>query len=179
MTKPIAFYSHNYTMLFPEYSTELDTVFTDILDNAPSNATHFEAEILGGVALFDLPVQSPNVEFHHNSSLCYLVRAVAVCVLPESDCKIASLFAKEPDFLAARMSLWSDDDAIRDVVYINKKTPNCTQISEVRTRLLKEALTKIPHHGQQLRADGYVDEDFPISALLHLQRALGCDPTKS
>lgn len=179
MTKPIPFYSHKYTMLFPEYGTELDAVFTDILDNAPSQAKCFEAEFLGSVAIFDLPVQSPNVEFHHNSSLCYLIRAVAVCVLPYPDCNITSLFAEGPDFLSARMSLWSDDDAIRDVVYINNKTPNCTQIPEVRTRLLKEALTRMPHHGQQIRADGYLDEDFPISALLHLQRALGCDPTKS
>ncbi len=169
------FYTHKYTQLFEENATELDAVYTDILDNASPNSK-FNIKGLGDIAVFDIPIESEAIQFHHNGSSCYLIRALAIWVVPDAETNMEALLAKKPDFLVVRASLWSDEDSIRDVTYINDELPNCAHIKAVENRLIKETLTQIPHHGQSATADGYIDEDFPISALLHVQRSLGCNP---
>jgi len=176
MTKLKPFYTHNYTMLYEEYATKLDPVFTDILDNAEPNSKYNSGNILGNLIVFDLPIESHDNEFHHIRSKCYLIRAVGICVATDPNITPKKLFAGKPDFFAARISLWSDEEAIRDVIFINNDLPNCSHIKSVNNRLIKEAVTAIPHPGHQLSVDGYLDEDFPISALLHVQRLLGCNP---
>lgn len=169
------FYTHKYTQLYDQYATNLDAEFSNILDNTPPNSK-FKSKIFGEIAVFNIPLDSCDVQFHHTGSLCYLISALAICVVPTGITDMKTLFANKPDFLVARVSLWSDEDAIRDVIFINDEMPNCAHIKDVQSRLVKEALTQVPHHGLALSVDGYLDEDFPIQALLHLQRMLGCNP---
>lgn len=161
----------------PRPQDPLDAVLQEILDECINGVTCNHMPIFGNVRAIEVPIKTPS-NFEYNGCTYNLYHAVLVSVLQNASfTNPQNAFKAGADLIICEIAHWSDPDTVDFITYVNRGSAQMLKLKEVKERLIKDKLSQQSVHYGARRFDGWCDADFPIHALLHLQRMLAIHPS--